>query len=170
MSSTALTPLAGLLMSTVRGRGLDTSRCWPCSGPSAPSSASSWVPSSSGVPWDFSLPSYPLAGWPLQYNYMYRPVALIYVTLPVAFPYTVRRPPSWSTEIHWLHMRYRSRCALHRSITFHSIQHILEALLVHDCVCQDRHRSCYLHTPKIEPPCWRTRPYSRMIMSAAMGL
>ena len=77
MSSTALTRLAGLLMSTVRGRGLDTSRCWPCSGPSAPSLASSWVPSSSGVPWDFSLPSYPLAGWPLQYNYMYRPIALM---------------------------------------------------------------------------------------------
>ena len=28
------------------------------------------------------------------------------------------------------------------SITFRSIQHILEALLVHDCVCRDHHRSC----------------------------
>ena len=30
------------------------------------------------------------------------------------------------------------------AITFRPIQHILEALLVHDCVYQDRHRSCYL--------------------------
>ena len=30
------------------------------------------------------------------------------------------------------------------AITFHPIQHILEALLVHDCVYRDRHRSYYL--------------------------
>ena len=30
----------------------------------------------------------------------------------------------------------------------YTIQCILEALLVHDCVCQDRHRSCYPHNTK----------------------
>ena len=31
-------------------------------------------------------------------------------------------------------------------------------LLVHDCICRDRHRSCYLQ--KRKPPCWCTSPYS----------
>ena len=50
------------------------------------------------------------------------------------------------------------------AITFCPIQHILEALLVHDCVYRDRHRSCYL----------QKREFSHHILelmtSAAMGL
>ena len=39
--------------------------------------------------------------------------------------------------------------SVHIALIAISIQHILEALLVYDCVCRDRDRSCYLLECKI---------------------
>ena len=70
---------------------------------------------------------------------------------------SIQKPPSWCTELNTfaLYAVLIKTCPVslvsvyialiaYVAITFCPIQHILEALLVHDCVYRDRHRSCYL--------------------------